>query len=705
MALIDVKKRFFSLRYAAPLIAVISLVALFLVYYFSVIKAQEASVNEQAFRSLAAISSQFRDLINTSSTVLVGAAQRYQSEQDLAFLTAQGSRLADVRNCLGSSLAPKAFKDSNIVTAQVVPGLKGYSVELAAHGWCADVLIEDALAPLVTETPGELFDEILVIDSSSRVLYQTQHSDLVASDLSILEIPSGKAGTSDSKDKESRKVPDPQVEAGGASNIIPINLAGKDYRAYVVPIRVTVPVAGASGVGTGMKLVLCGMMLEKRFASKSRAIPLTLLAAVGLAILLVIVGAWPVLKFSTMRRSEQITRWAGAVYSVFIVMTFMVMSLLITHLHYGFLLADSKTDDNMEDLAKAIDRNVGQELHQALLVMKSVEASPQIKQAPLLEHGVQQGCRDTADDKLPQTVQDLLNTAGMEVADYPYFRRLYVFDSQGFEHVSWTVDNIAPVPLRVCDRPYFVGVQHNDLWYLSDEGPGPTLEELQKVPPAKLRTFFGKHHCRDQELIEWRILAIRQSIPAIQDRAVIEAKSTAVKVIVQLIRILLEGIADLDERIEEAAATHPDFFIFKSLPGAGPALAPRLLAAFGSQRERYRNAGEVQTYSGVAPVIEKSGKKQWIHFRWACPKFLRQSFHEWAGHSIGYSVWARAYYRQQRGKGVDHHGAVRALAFKWIRIVFRCWKERVAYDESKYLAALARRGSTLIALVATAKAL
>ncbi len=233
----------------------------------------------------------------------------------------------------------------------------------------------------------------------------------------------------------------------------------------------------------------------------------------------------------------------------------------------------------------------------------------------------------------------------------------------------------------------------------------PTLEDLQKVPPSKLRKFLGKHHCRNQELTEWRILAIRQSIRAIRDRAVIEAKSAAVKVIVQLIRILLEGIADLDERIGEAAAAHPDFFIFKSLPGAGPALAPRLLAAFGSQRERYRNAGEVQTYSGIAPVMEKSGKKQWIHFRWACPKFLRQSFHEWAGHSIGYSVWARAYYRQQRGKGVDHHGAVRALAFKWIRIVFRCWKQRVAYDESKYLAALTRRGSPLVAVVAIAKAL
>jgi transposase len=233
----------------------------------------------------------------------------------------------------------------------------------------------------------------------------------------------------------------------------------------------------------------------------------------------------------------------------------------------------------------------------------------------------------------------------------------------------------------------------------------PTLEQLQKVPPAKLRTFFRKQRCRDQELIERRILAIRQALPAIRDRAVIEAKSTVVKVIVQLIRSLVQGIADLDEKIEEAAAAHPDFFIFDSLPGAGAVMAPRLLAAFGSQRERYGSAGEVQTYTGIAPVMESSGKKQWVHFRWACPKFLRQSFHEWAGHSIAHSVWARSYYQQQRSKGQDHHAAVRALAFKWIRVVFRCWKDGVAYDESKYLASLARRGSHLAAAAATAKTL
>ena len=154
----------------------------------------------------------------------------------------------------------------------------------------------------------------------------------------------------------------------------------------------------------------------------------------------------------------------------------------------------------------------------------------------------------------------------------------------------------------------------------------PTLEELQNASPASLRAFFRKHRCRDRERIEHRMEAIRRAIPAIQDRAVIEAKSAAVKVIVQLVRILIEGIEDMDGQIEEAAAAHPDFFIFNSLPGAGPVMAPRLLAAFGSQRERYRSAREIQSYSGIAPVTESSGKRKWVHFRWACPKFRGKAF-------------------------------------------------------------------------------
>jgi transposase len=98
-----------------------------------------------------------------------------------------------------------------------------------------------------------------------------------------------------------------------------------------------------------------------------------------------------------------------------------------------------------------------------------------------------------------------------------------------------------------------------------------------------------------------------------------------------------------------------------------------LLAAFGAQRHRYPKPKDLQQYASIAPVTERSGNKTWVHWRMSCPKFLRQTFVEWAGQSIRQSFWASAYYEQQRAKGTSHRMAVRTLAFKWIRILHRCW--------------------------------
>ena len=90
-------------------------------------------------------------------------------------------------------------------------------------------------------------------------------------------------------------------------------------------------------------------------------------------------------------------------------------------------------------------------------------------------------------------------------------------------------------------------------------------------------------------------------------------------------------------------------------------------------------------------MLANSGKHCWVHWRWACPKFLRQTFHEWATHTIGSSGWAKSYYEQQRAKGKSRNTIVRAPAFKWIRILFRCWKDRKPYSEEVYRQALAHR--------------
>jgi hypothetical protein len=85
-----------------------------------------------------------------------------------------------------------------------------------------------------------------------------------------------------------------------------------------------------------------------------------------------------------------------------------------------------------------------------------------------------------------------------------------------------------------------------------------------------------------------------------------------------------------------------------------------------------------------------------VHWRRQCPKFRRQTCVAWAAESIRHACWARVYYQQQRDKGKAHQAAVRALACKWIRILYRCWQDRPLYDESVYLNALNNRGSSLI---------
>ncbi|MFM0150482.1 transposase [Paraburkholderia sp. RL18-085-BIA-A] len=166
--------------------------------------------------------------------------------------------------------------------------------------------------------------------------------------------------------------------------------------------------------------------------------------------------------------------------------------------------------------------------------------------------------------------------------------------------------------------------------------------------------------------------------------------------LVAQLRTVLTAIDWFDRETPAVAGTLPDYALFQDLPGAGRQLAPRLLVAFGEQRDRFHGADELQKYSGIAPVTERSGKKSWVHWRWQCPKFLRQTFVEWAGQTINKSFWAGAYYRQQRARGSSHPAAVRALAFKWIRILYRCWQTRTPYDETTYLNALRKRGSPLL---------
>lgn len=228
----------------------------------------------------------------------------------------------------------------------------------------------------------------------------------------------------------------------------------------------------------------------------------------------------------------------------------------------------------------------------------------------------------------------------------------------------------------------------------------PSLGAVRKVKPATLKQFYYLHGSRSQKLIEQRLALLERAVPVTDELAVIESFVLRVQLACRQLQALQRTLGEFDQQLAAAYAAHPDRELFASLPGAGPVLGPRLLASLGSQRDRFgQSAAQLQCYTGIAPVTKRSGGSGRIHRRYLCPKFHRQSFHEYAKESILWSRWAGAFYLQQRTKGAAHHTAVRALAFKWQRIIWRCWQDRRPYDDARYEAVLRKRNSPVVALL------
>jgi len=231
-----------------------------------------------------------------------------------------------------------------------------------------------------------------------------------------------------------------------------------------------------------------------------------------------------------------------------------------------------------------------------------------------------------------------------------------------------------------------------------------SLNALKGVRRQTLERFFREHNSLRAETVEKRLDAIKAAVPLTTDKAVIDASVVMVKALASQMQTTLVAIKEFDRKIEELCQAHDDFELFASLPGAGRVYASRLLTAMGSNRERWQSADELLCFSGVAPVIERSGKSVWTRWRYFCPKFIRQAFVEYAGESVRHSEWAKAFYVSQKEKGKSHQAAVRALAYKWIRIIFRCWQTREKYSEARYVECLRRKGSKLVAEVVSAEA-
>jgi len=178
------------------------------------------------------------------------------------------------------------------------------------------------------------------------------------------------------------------------------------------------------------------------------------------------------------------------------------------------------------------------------------------------------------------------------------------------------------------------------------------------------------------------ILAALRGEHLTQPAALTVAYAATVRSLVAVITTLNEQAKLLEEQVKEHFGRHPDAEIYQSQPGIGAILGARVLGEFGDDPRRYVSAKSRKNHGGTSPITRASGKKKVVAARFIRNDRLIDALMSWAFASLNASPGARAFYDQQRAKGLEHNDALRRLANRLVGILHGCLKTRTLYDEA-----------------------
>jgi transposase len=211
----------------------------------------------------------------------------------------------------------------------------------------------------------------------------------------------------------------------------------------------------------------------------------------------------------------------------------------------------------------------------------------------------------------------------------------------------------------------------------------PTPEQGRQLSLSQLRSLLlrgGRQRGVDTRAAE---LLQRLRAPQLQPPPRLsKAYGSSVLATVGVVRALNEQIAGLEVEIAEAFEDHPDAKILRSLPGLGVVLGARVLAEFGDDRTRYKDARARRCYAGSAPITRASGTRMVVLARIARNRRLADALYLWAFCTLTQSPGARAYYKSHRERGHTHHQALRSLANRLVGVLHGCLEHGCTYSET-----------------------
>ena len=213
----------------------------------------------------------------------------------------------------------------------------------------------------------------------------------------------------------------------------------------------------------------------------------------------------------------------------------------------------------------------------------------------------------------------------------------------------------------------------------------PTQHATAKLTQARFAAFLRRiSYCGRTPVSELHT-RVREAPAAGLHPAEAEGRAVCVLALLAAIETLRRQERELEAEIIERLDAHADAHIFTSLPKAGHGVrAATLLAEIGDDRARFPDEESLAALAGVAPVTKTSGQYRAVGFRWAADKKLRNALIDFADDSRHASPWAAKVYNDAIARGKRHPHAVRILARAWLRVIWRCWQDGVAYDPNQH---------------------
>ncbi len=219
-----------------------------------------------------------------------------------------------------------------------------------------------------------------------------------------------------------------------------------------------------------------------------------------------------------------------------------------------------------------------------------------------------------------------------------------------------------------------------DVLELLAKAPGP--DQARKLTRAQVAAALKHARRRNIKDKTDAILAALRGEQLAQPAAVTAAYAVTARSLIALITTLNEQVSTLEAQVREHFGRHPDAEIYRSQPGLAAILGARVLGEFGDDPRRYVSAKNRKNYGGTSPITRASGKKKVVAARFIHNDRLIDALMSWAFASLNASPGARAFYDQQRAKGLEHNDALRRLANRLVGILHGCLKTRTLYDEA-----------------------